>query len=94
MKSHAPQSETSTTAQLAVEIEWLAGRLPGSFLRMPPELSPAERAIVERIQGILSDQRLVPFLRIVDHNSRPRCEPGRRTPSETLFLLGPLQSPV
>jgi hypothetical protein len=45
--------DSSLTAQLEVEIEWLAGRLPGSVLRSLPELSPANREIVSRIEDIL-----------------------------------------
>ena len=89
MKTRASQPG-ATSAQLAVEAEWLTGRLPGSFLRTPLGPSPADKVIVERIQGFLSDPRLVPFLRIVEqHNNRPRREPGRRTPSKPCFLLGP-----
>jgi hypothetical protein len=81
---------------MAAENDWLAGRhLPDTFLAMLPEPSPAERDINERVQEILSDQRLVPFLRILEqHNSHPRWEPGRRTLSKARFLLGPHLSHV
>jgi len=84
-------TEASAATQLAAELKWLArGHLPMSFLAMLPEPSPAERDIAERVRGFLTDPKLVPFLRLLEqHNSRPRCEPGRRTPSKTPFLLGP-----
>jgi hypothetical protein len=77
--------------QLAAEIEYLAGvHLQASVLRMLPEPSAAERDIVKRIQGILSDTRLIPFLSILEqHSRRERWEPGRLNPSKTRFLLGP-----
>jgi hypothetical protein len=77
--------------QLAVEVKWLAGRhLPDSFLKRLPESSPVEQEINARVRETLGDPRLVPFLNILNqHNGRPRCEPGRRTPSKTPFLLGP-----
>jgi len=57
---------------------------------MLPEPSQAERQINERVQAILSDPRLAPFLRIIEqHNSRPRDVPGRRLPQKDHFLLGP-----
>jgi len=85
------RTESSATTQLAAEIEWLEGRyLPDWALSMLPEPSPAERDIIERLRGILNDPRLVPVLRILEkHNSCPRWEPGRRTPTNARFRLGP-----
>jgi hypothetical protein len=83
--------DASLTAQLEVEIEWLAGRLPGSFLRSLPELSPAYREIVRRIEDILRHPDLVPFLNILErYNRSPKIIPGRRLPVQgPHFLLGP-----
>jgi hypothetical protein len=79
----------SAAKQLAVEIDWLAGELPGSFLR-PPPLSPTQREIVQFVTKILRHPNLVPFLSILEHhNSTPRWQLGRRTPTKTRFLLGP-----
>jgi hypothetical protein len=92
MKSGGRAKTNATpTEQLAAEDDWLAGRhLPESFRAMLPEPSQAEQEISERVQAILSDARLVPFLRIIEqHNSRPREVPGRRLPKRDHFLLGP-----
>jgi hypothetical protein len=85
------EPEASLTVQLEVEIEWLAGRLPGSFLRTPPELSLADREIVSRIENILRHPDLAPFLNMLErHNRNPKILPGRRLPRPgPHFLLGP-----
>jgi hypothetical protein len=85
------KQDASATAQLAVEIKWLAGRLPGSFLRTPPQLSPAERKIVARVEEILQRPDLTPFLSILGlHNRTPQIPSGRRLAARGApFLLGP-----
>jgi hypothetical protein len=57
---------------------------------MLPEPSQVEQEIDERVRAILSDARLVPFLRIIEqHNSQPREIPGRRLPRKDHLLLVP-----
>jgi hypothetical protein len=81
--------DTPATAQLGVGIEWLAGRLPGSFLAMP-EVPPSMRDIAQRVEEIMRCPELLLFLTVVEqHNRRPHWEPGRRLPQKDNFLLCP-----
>ena len=84
------RTESSATTQLAAEIEFLTGRLPGSFLAMP-ELPLSFRDIPDRVEGILRHPDLVPFLSILErHNRSPKIIPGRRLPAPgPHFLLAP-----
>jgi hypothetical protein len=83
--------DASATEQLAVEIKWLDGRLPGSILKTPPELSQSEHDIAKQVQEILRRPELAPFLSILEqYNRTPKINPGRRLPAlGPPFLLGP-----
>jgi hypothetical protein len=72
--------------QLAPEIQWLRGELPGSFLQNPPQ---AWIKIIERVEHLLSHPKLAGFLGLLEKHNRdhPRAACGR---SSVPFLLGPL----